>query len=669
VDRVSCSGLAPIGGVPKAKGKDTRSDEDDMQSRFLQEKLSGMLKDTTVQQSRVSCSAASCSTSGRPSASAPNDAAGSSRRGSPRLSNLGRSNCSTTGSSVGSPHGSRTFVSSGVTPQCAASPLPPLSSTSIEFGSVRSLRSMDGAASINGIVAMRRSTAKSPTGSATRLVCAGEFEGSSPHGSDVDVSEIWRTSPDRAMKVTMGVMRAKHSDKVDDKASLRAPTPSERAASSARSASFGPSRQSETEDKDVPSVVVVQPTQDSFNMADDDGCPHGDLSVPCSSVACEQESGDSSFTVDLLLQRKFFKDLDLSSEVLRELPQIAKMVNLRQGSVIFRHGDMATTCYIVVSGVVGIYVPKRHAHEDLQDDVEEEDEDRQRLIRRCEPEELGELVSTMPAGALFGEVSLLKDLPRLATARCMDKCTLVAIEKDGFDRLLKADLTQRAEEKVTFLQEHVPGMGTSQIAARPRRGRMHATYHFQHRRYPKGHVFARQDTTVTPYVTVVVRGEVSMLRSAHDEEGKQCPVRSREVGRTPKNLCARGAASNKAYRSLSRDPSRERLCLSTPVSSTSSRAASPFRNNLNLARQRSLSPPANKVCVLVRGCLFGSMPFPETEPFTVVASTTVDVYEVTTGMRHLPRAVCSSVSGYIAETMMWRLNSHNESLCRKHLRS
>jgi len=488
-------------------------------------------------------------------------------------------------------------------------------------------------------------------------VCAGESEGSSPHGSDVDVSESWRTSPDRAMKVTMGVMRAKHSDKVDDKASLRAPTPSERAASS------------ETEDKDVPSVVVVQPAQDSFNMTDDDGCPNGDLGVSFSFVVGEQESEDSTFTVDLLLQRKFFKDLDLSSEVLRELPQIAKMVNLRQGSVIFRHGDMATTCYIVVSGVVGIYVPKRHAHEDLQDDVEEEDEDRQRLIRRCEPEELGELVSTMPVGALFGEVSLLKDLPRLATARCMEKCTLVAIEKDGFDRLLKADLTQRAEEKVTFLQEHVPGMGTSQIAARPRRGRMHATYHFQHRRYPKGHVFARQDTTVTPYVTVVVRGEVSMLRSTHEEEGKQCPVRSRDVGRTPKNLCARGAASNKGCRSLSRDPSRERLCLSTPVSSLSSRAASPFRNNLNLARQRSLSPPAHKVCVLVRGCLFGSMPFPETEPFTVVASTTVDVYEVTTGMRHLPRAVCSSVSGYIAETMMWRLNSHNESLCRKHLRS
>lgn len=66
---------------------------------------------------------------------------------------------------------------------------------------------------------------------------------------------------------------------------------------------------------------------------------------------------DDKFTaermVNVLQDSRFFKDLDAA--VLETLPKHAKFLSVPNGGVLFRQGDPAKGCYIIVSGKVGFY--------------------------------------------------------------------------------------------------------------------------------------------------------------------------------------------------------------------------------------------------------------------------------------------------------------------------
>jgi CRP-like cAMP-binding protein len=59
---------------------------------------------------------------------------------------------------------------------------------------------------------------------------------------------------------------------------------------------------------------------------------------------------------------------------------------------------------------------------------------------------------------LFGELGLVNDHPRDATATCREDCEFLCIQRQDFDRILKADVRKRHREKLDFLKAHAPVM-------------------------------------------------------------------------------------------------------------------------------------------------------------------------------------------------------------------
>ena len=71
----------------------------------------------------------------------------------------------------------------------------------------------------------------------------------------------------------------------------------------------------------------------------------------------EEIVSDDAFTaermVNVLQDSRFFKEMDAA--VLETLPKHAKFLQVPNGAVLFRQGDPAKGCYIIVSGKVGFY--------------------------------------------------------------------------------------------------------------------------------------------------------------------------------------------------------------------------------------------------------------------------------------------------------------------------
>jgi CRP/FNR family transcriptional regulator, cyclic AMP receptor protein len=80
------------------------------------------------------------------------------------------------------------------------------------------------------------------------------------------------------------------------------------------------------------------------------------------------------------------------------------------GTVIFKHGVIGEKLYVIVEGRV-------------------------RITR--EVQGMGEeALAILGPGDVFGEMALLDDAPRSATARVHERCRLLAIHRDSFEDLL-----------------------------------------------------------------------------------------------------------------------------------------------------------------------------------------------------------------------------------------
>lgn len=102
---------------------------------------------------------------------------------------------------------------------------------------------------------------------------------------------------------------------------------------------------------------------------------------------------------------------DLPEEDIRQLAEIAKGANAETGEILFEEGEAGDAFYIVADGAVEIVKSGPNGEEKL-------------AVRR--------------AGEAFGEMALIDDAPRSATARAAEPARLILVDRESF-RVLFGD--------------------------------------------------------------------------------------------------------------------------------------------------------------------------------------------------------------------------------------
>ncbi len=114
--------------------------------------------------------------------------------------------------------------------------------------------------------------------------------------------------------------------------------------------------------------------------------------------------------LSLLRQVSLFKGL--SRKLLLKLLLDLVEKEYQQGDLIFAEGDTGKALYIILNGSVEI-------------------------VKRCSNQD--RVLAILSAGSFFGELALIDQVPRFASATATEKTTLLIMYKSYFDNLLKAD--------------------------------------------------------------------------------------------------------------------------------------------------------------------------------------------------------------------------------------
>jgi CRP-like cAMP-binding protein len=120
---------------------------------------------------------------------------------------------------------------------------------------------------------------------------------------------------------------------------------------------------------------------------------------------------DESFAVDALRRCALFTDV--REEALGDVARQLRRRRFRKGEVIFHQGDPGESLHVVASGAVKIVLPS--------------------------PEGEEAIIATLRPGDFFGELALLDDAPRSATAVALEASETLALPRAVFRELLDRD--------------------------------------------------------------------------------------------------------------------------------------------------------------------------------------------------------------------------------------
>lgn len=374
----------------------------------------------------------------------------------------------------------------------------------------------------------------------------------------------------------------------------------------------------------------------------------------------------------------FFKDFEAG--VVRSLSHVVTQAMYKAGTVLFCQGDPPGNCYVVVEGSVAVFyqhkeetpvaeesnrasmmarrttrrsstVPsledpppaanfqrrtswRRSSNTGMYDDSVNPLEVLATRVPTVEgfslyhPDmDLGEQVATLPAGSITGEIALLHEQPRSASLKCAVDTCFIIINKADFQTTLKAEMQRAREEKLNFLLEHLPGLRGVPVA-RPG-GRPHPSYYFKKTTVAKGHEFLKQGQTMdVPCLYIVLQGTVEIRRT--------------ELSTHLNDLSKSEASRRKLTSSMTRK---------RPNSAMFRGAATPLRGGDG----QGLSRISRHIGTLQVGSLFGSVALAEEEPFTLLASSGVEVFSVTTDVMRFPMKLMRAVQEYLTQAMTYRL--------------
>jgi CRP-like cAMP-binding protein len=128
--------------------------------------------------------------------------------------------------------------------------------------------------------------------------------------------------------------------------------------------------------------------------------------MPLLAIACwpavralDARAGRPSPALELLAQLPVFADVPRTA--LERLARLATQLQVPGGETIVAQGEPGDRFYAISSGVVEVSIDGHH-------------------------------VRQLTAGDSFGEIALLRDVPRTATVRSLGAADLLAIERDDF---------------------------------------------------------------------------------------------------------------------------------------------------------------------------------------------------------------------------------------------
>lgn len=256
---------------------------------------------------------------------------------------------------------------------------------------------------------------------------------------------------------------------------------------------------------------------------------------------CELQAMSEAPTVeelDVLRGFAFFQDLEPSTQA--KLPGVVKATLKRRGTVLFREGDLAERCFIVLSGQVSLSAVSSYGSPSASECSTSASSRKSSLCstrssscsatpsgsHRGQADVLsrvatklavaaskGEVASdldgvSLKAGRIFGDVALLHCVAHGFTASCAQDCELLFIEKSDFDRVLKEDVQRLSSEKLAFLKKYLPG--ASDLPLHMAELLLHC---FQKKCVPKGRVILSENAAAKKCLYLVSTGSVFLSSS------------------------------------------------------------------------------------------------------------------------------------------------------------
>ncbi len=124
-----------------------------------------------------------------------------------------------------------------------------------------------------------------------------------------------------------------------------------------------------------------------------------------------QPNPDPAAVRDILRNLPFFQEL--TSAELERVVALGSVVLYPKDMILFREGDKGEALYVVLDGSV--------------------------RVSKAVPGSRDEAMAFMERGSFFGEMALVDEFPRSATAMACQECTILFIDKQAFIRMIQED--------------------------------------------------------------------------------------------------------------------------------------------------------------------------------------------------------------------------------------
>ena len=137
----------------------------------------------------------------------------------------------------------------------------------------------------------------------------------------------------------------------------------------------------------------------------------GSSSAQVLRPAGESRSGD---TIEPETLGAFDAFRKFSPQEIRDLLRLMHRWDLRKGTIIFTEGSPGGTCFVILEGAIDVSINAHGQHQ---------------------------LLTTLDAGAVFGQMSLIEGVPRSATCSVRSDAVLLEIEREPCEELLHSGST------------------------------------------------------------------------------------------------------------------------------------------------------------------------------------------------------------------------------------